>query len=261
MYSAALNDIKESIKKWPFWIYMAWFDVKITYRGSLMGPFWITLSMAIFVTALSVVYGRLFHQNIKTYIPFLLCGFLNWYLISTIIINSCEMLIQYGGFITQIKVPFFTYFFRHISKNLIIYGHNFLVYLGVILIFKLNPGWTVLLAIPGLLLLLLNLIWVVVFISMVSARYRDLPPIVASLVQICFFISPITWMPQLLGSQSMILKYNPITYLLDVVRDPLLGIMPPWYSWVVVIGMFILETMLILPFFAKYRMRIPFWVL
>ncbi|MBX9704779.1 MAG: ABC transporter permease, partial [Gammaproteobacteria bacterium] len=226
-----------------------------------LGPFWITLSMAIFVAVISVVYSRLFHQDAVKYIPFLLCGFLNWTLISNIVNQSCRVYMDSTNFITQIKLPFFLYILKQISKEMVIYGHNLVVYLILIVIIRLNPGWIVLLAIPGLFLVLLNLAWVGTFLAMLSARYRDIPPVVSSLVQVCFFVSPITWMPKLIGDGSIIIKLNPVTYLLDVVRDPMLGILPPWYAWVILIGMFLVGSSLLFLFFGRYRARIPFWVL
>lgn len=240
---------------------MAWFETKLSYRGSKLGPFWITISMTIFVLAMTVVYGKLFHQDVESYLPFLLCGLLNWYLMSNLVIRASDLFLSSTSFITQIKVPFFVYVFKLIAKELIIYGHNFLVYIAVLLILKINPGWMALLFIPGLILVLLNLVWVVVFLAMISSRYRDIGPIIASIVQVAFFISPITWMPKLLGAHSMILRFNPVTYLLNVTRDPLLGIMPPWYSWLVLLSLLIVGSAIVLPFFGKYHRRIPFWVL
>src|SRR3989338_852503 len=117
--SSTLQDIFTSIKKWPFWLYMAWFETRLSYRGSFLGPFWITLSMAIFVGAMSIVYGRLFHQDVASYLPFLLCGLLNWYLISNIVTRAGELFISSSGLITQINIPFFVYIFKHIAKELI----------------------------------------------------------------------------------------------------------------------------------------------
>lgn len=261
MLAAAVKDLYESARNWRLWMYLAWFETRVSYRGSLLGPFWITISMGIFVAALSVVYGRLFHQDVASYMPFLLCGFLNWYLISNVVNQSGKLLTSSSDFITQVKLPYSIYIFKSLTKELITYGHNFVVYIVLLLILKLNPGWMVLLAIPGLMLVALNLLWVSLLLAMVASRFRDIPPIISSLVQVCFFISPITWMPKLLGSDSIIIKFNPITYLLDVVRDPLLGTMPPWYSWVILLGVFLVGSSFTLLFFARYRTRIPFWVL
>ena len=66
------------------------------------------------------------------------------------------------------------------------------------IIFSIWPGWTGLLALPGLVLLCLNGIWVGLLLGIISARFRDVPPIVASVVRILFFVTPIIWMPELM---------------------------------------------------------------
>ncbi|EDW4359843.1 ABC transporter permease, partial [Salmonella enterica subsp. salamae] len=46
MFKLALLDIYEGLKKIQFWNYMAWQEIIIRYRRSVLGPFWITASTA-----------------------------------------------------------------------------------------------------------------------------------------------------------------------------------------------------------------------
>ena len=55
----ALKDIVQAITKFPmFIIFTAWLDIRVRYRRSTLGPWWITLSMIIFTATLSIVYSR-----------------------------------------------------------------------------------------------------------------------------------------------------------------------------------------------------------
>lgn len=45
-------------------------------------------------------------------------------------------------------------------------------------------------ALPALILLLLNDFWMVLLLGLLSARFRDIPLVVASVVQVMFFITP-----------------------------------------------------------------------
>src|SRR5579862_3469636 len=69
-------DIKEGLQKWPIWMMLAYQDIKLRYRRSVLGPFWLTLSMAITVYTMGYLYGHLFHIELKTYYPFLVAGML-----------------------------------------------------------------------------------------------------------------------------------------------------------------------------------------
>ena len=49
-------------------------DVKLRYRGSILGPFWLTLSTLILVAAMGGIYARLFGMEVSHYLPFLTIG-------------------------------------------------------------------------------------------------------------------------------------------------------------------------------------------
>ena len=46
---------------WPLWVRLGWNDILQRYRRSMLGPFWLTASMAIMVIALGVLYAELFN--------------------------------------------------------------------------------------------------------------------------------------------------------------------------------------------------------
>jgi lipopolysaccharide transport system permease protein len=92
----------------------------------------------------------------------------------------------------------------------------------VFLIFGQVPGPEALLAIPGLMLIGINMLAGGLLLGMVCASFRDIPPIVANVVQLAFFVSPILWKPELLGDAMVWMAFNPFYALLETVRGPLL---------------------------------------
>ena len=102
------------------------------------------------------------------------------------------------SYIKQIRLPYSVYVFRSIWSKLIIFAHNFVIYFGVLIYFQIWPGAAALLAIPALMLIVLNGALATVYIGMVSARFRDIPQLISSVVQIIFFVTPIMWNPELL---------------------------------------------------------------
>ena len=97
-------------------------------------------------------------------------------------------------------------------------------------------------------------------LGMVSARYRDIPPIVASAVQVIFFVTPIFWPPESLGAWQQLLPLNPFFAAIDVVRAPLLGDEPLPYSWTILLFVTLLGSLCTFCIFAKFRPRIAYWV-
>ncbi len=257
---AGWNDAYNSFQKWRLWTYLAWLEIQIRYKRSVIGPWWITISMVIMVATLSIVYARLFHMEIKNYLPFLVTGLLFWNFISSTLIDSNEVFRASANFIKQMNLPYSLYLLRLLTRNLIIFAHNILIYFIIILIFQINPGWNSLLFIPGFILVLLNLAWVCFLIALISTRYRDLAQIITNLVQILFFVSPITWMPNQLA-RSMVVNYNPVYYILDLLRSPLLGQTPLAISWIIMTLSALLGLgFTLFYFFPKHQKRIAFWI-
>lgn len=258
--SFAINDLKRACSAYPIWIHLGLLEVKQRYRRSVLGPWWISISMLIFISAMGVLFSRLFTQDLNQYIPFFTTGFLLWSFISTSINEATDIFKHNSGFIKQINLPYNLYILKYLTRNTIVLAHNFVVYLLVISFFKLNPGWNCLFAIPGILLLLLNIYWISLLVAIVSTRFRDMVAIVNSSVQILFFVTPISWMPKLLGEDSIIIKFNPFIYFLDAVRLPLLGKMPSCTVLTVNCCIALLGLIISLSIFGAIRSRIPFWI-
>jgi lipopolysaccharide transport system permease protein len=106
----------------------------------------------------------------------------------------------------------------------------------------------------------INAAWMAAFSGLVSARFRDFPQIVQSLLQVAFYITPVIFDGKMLGKFYWIAKYNPLAHLVSLVRDPLMGINPHMTSWLLVSLMAILGWGMVLYFFGKYHKRIPYWV-
>src|SRR5579871_188474 len=227
----ALTDLKKGFSLHRVWGHLGWLEVKQRYRRSVIGPWWISLSMLIFILMMGIVFSRLFHQRLDEYIPFFTAGFLFWNFISSSVVEAADLFKSNEGFIKQINLPYSLYVFKHLMRQVICLLHNLVIYFLVCLFFKTNPGFAGLLALPGFLLLTANIYWICFVISLICTRYRDMVPIITSCVQIAFFVTPISWMPRLLDQNPSILKFNPLVYLLDVVRSPLLGVYPSLMSW------------------------------
>ena len=255
-----LQDFKKAAGQHRIWLHLGLLEVKQRYRRSVLGPWWISISMFIFIVAMGLIFSRLFAQTLPQYIIFFTSGFLLWSFISSCINESTDIFRNNGSFIKQINLPYNLYVFKFLTKNISFFLHNFVVYLLVICFFKFNPGWVGLLAIPGILLLIMNMYWISLLVSLVSTRFRDMVPIINSAVQIMFFVTPISWMPKLLGESSMIVKLNPLIYLLDVARLPLQGIAPPITTWLIDIVIACFGFSISFTVFNKVRSRIPFWI-
>lgn len=242
------------------WGYLAWQDVRLRYRRSTIGPFWITLSMAVFCLSLGFVYSRLFKQDIISYLPFVSVSFVVWGLLASIMTETPNLFVDSAPYIKDININPLVIVMRAVTRHLITFLHNMLIVVGIYLWFGLHPKPTLALFVPGLLVTLVTMTAVAVVLSIVGARFRDISPVTQSAVQVMFFITPITWTPSLLPHGSRIVTLNPFTHLLEITRAPLLGNMPGPGSWNAALCVCALAVgCAVLAYRLKAR-EIPFWV-
>jgi lipopolysaccharide transport system permease protein len=241
---------------------LGWQDIKQAYRRSALGAFWITIGMAVTIATIGIVFSQIFKSSIQTYLPFLALGIIIWGFISLTLTDACQMFISSEAMIKQLRIPFVMFAFRVLWKNTITLGHNLAILPVVMLVVGLGFNLSSFLAIPGLILLIANVGWVSVFLGLISARYRDFPAIVSSLLTISFYVSPVMWSPTLLpiGTAHILLGLNPIHHLLQVVRQPLLGQMPTLINWMVVIIFAVVGWILATLALRKWQSRIAYWV-
>ena len=256
----ALADIIGGARAVHLWGLLGWQDVRQRYRRSKLGPFWITISMGVLVAALGVLYSSLLKIDVTDYLPFVAAGFVVWGLISGFINEGCTAFIDAGTIIKQVAVPLSVHVYRVVWRSFIVFAHNFVIFVIAAVLFEIWPGWTVLLAIPGLVLLCVNGIWVGLLLGLVSARFRDVPQVAASVVQVAFFLTPIIWMPELLPDRALVLDANPFFHVVELVRGPLLGHAPQLVSWAATLSVTLGGWIVTLVMYRRYRSRIAYWV-
>jgi lipopolysaccharide transport system permease protein len=256
----AWADIVEGTSRWRLWGRLGWNDILQRYRRSILGPFWLTASTAVMVIALGALYAKLFNQAIDDFLPFFCIGLLVWNLISSYLTEAGTLFTGSESYIKQIRLPFSVYVYRSSWAKLIIFAHNFIIYFGVLIYFKIWPGVISLLAVPGLMLVVLNGTVASLTIGIVSARFRDIPQLIASIVQIVFFITPIFWKPDSLRGHAYIAEFNPFFHLLEIVRAPLLGNFPSTANYIAVLLLTLLNVAISGAFFSRFRSRIAYWI-
>ena len=257
----ACADILMGVAMRRLWMTLGWLDIRQRYRRAMIGPFWITISMAIMVATLGVIYASLFKLKISDFIPFLAAGFTSWFLISTTITEGTLFVVQAEAIIRNSTVPFSTHIYRLIWRNFITFGHNAVVMLGVYLYFGINPGLPVLLVVPDLIVVMLNLGAIALIVGCVCARFRDAPPIVTNVLQIVFFTTSILYHPDLLGANLRVLAtWESIYYLVEALRAPFLGHVPSADVYLALAIMTVVDCIVAFLFYRRFRGRISYWL-
>ena len=257
-----IRDVSEALTNYKLAFYLAYSDIRQRYRRSSLGPFWITISMGVTIGCIGLIFGNIFKAPMKEFLPFLASGLIIWSFINSVLIEATSIFPESSAIIRQLPIPLYTHILRMLSRNVIIFAHNFLVLPITFLLVGKEISWSCLLAIPGFIILIFNLNWMVVVLGILCARFRDLTQIIASIMQMFFYFTPVIWMPSLLPERAsvMILDPNLFYHLMSIVREPLLGLKFSPLSWIVTISVAIAGNFLALCFFNNYRKRIAYWL-
>ena len=256
----ALADLLAGFTRAWMWSALAYQDIKLRYRGSLLGPFWITLTNLVLLVAMGEIYATLFKVETSTYIPFLMTGLLVWQFLSTVVNESCTTFTAAQDVIQQVPLPFSIQAYRTVYRNLIVLAHNALIIPFGLILFAVPVTWRVLEIFPALLVLCVNGLWISLLLGTISTRFRDVPPIVGNAVQVVFFITPIFWPIDAVGDWKPFLVLSPVFAAIDVVRAPLLGQAISLHSWLILLVCTAVGAAFGLGFFVRFRERIAYWI-
>ncbi len=261
-YDLAFTDIREGVTQWRMWGRQGWSDVRARYRRTSFGPFWATLSLGIFMVSFSIVWAKLWKMNVSDYLPFVAAGMLTWTLISAIMAEGVVTFISFEALIKAMRFPYTVLSCAVVWRNLILFLHNSVVYIGVMVFCGIPVTWASLQVIPGLLFICLNGVWVVTLLGMIGARYRDMQQLVISILQILMFVTPVFWSPsQISGRAATILvDLNPLVHYIEIVRKPLLGTPASALNWKMVFLGTIIGWCLTLFIYSRFRRRVAYWL-
>jgi lipopolysaccharide transport system permease protein len=247
----AVQDIIRGISLWRLALTLSWLDIRLRYRGSVLGPLWLTLSTAVMVASLGFLYAYLFHTPIRNYLPFLALSLTLWGFLATIISDGCTAFTSAEGMIRSMRIPFSLYIYQLLARNVLILAHNVIVIVVVRAVFA---------AIPAFLLWLVDGAAIALVLGALCARFRDIPPIVASVVQIAFYVSGVMYRPEMLGHRGFFLLYDPFFTVLEVLRAPLMGVIPSTHIYISALGFSGVMCGMAWFVFLRVRHRIAFWV-
>lgn len=256
----AWRDLRRGGTAMHVWGMLGWQEIRQRYRRSTLGPLWLTLSTAALVAGIGPLYGKLLNQDIAAYFPFLAIGLIVWQLLASLVNESCTTFSSAESLIKQLDLPLSVHVLRMVWKNLIIFAHHFVIVLAVLLFFPQNWGWNIALLPLAVFLIALNGWWTGILLGMVGARFRDISPIVGSLVQVAFFLTPVLWSIELLGRHQWTAIWNPLYHFLEMVRAPLLGKAIAPTTWLVIMGVTVAGWALTFVLFSRFRARIAYWV-
>ena len=261
IWQRALDDISDALSRFNVILLLGSNDVLSRYRRSFLGQFWLTLSNALLIVTIGVVWAGIWKQPLTEFLPYLATGHVFWLLITAVLVDATSVFSNSASFMKELSLPRSIYIFANLVKNLIILPHNLIIIPVVFLFFDAWPSVKVLLFIPALLLTSFTLLATSFWLAVLGLRFRDVAGVISSLLMVMFFLTPVIWREEAIEPHLRdLLIFNPFYIFLELLRAPLLGYEVSSLYWMIGIAILILNTLLGFVVFAKWRSSLTYWL-
>jgi ABC-type polysaccharide/polyol phosphate export permease len=212
--------------------------------------------MGLMVLGIGLVYANLFGISLREFLPLVALGIVFFGTISGIINEGCETFVAASNMLSQTNLPMFTFVWRTVLRNVINLAHHMVIVVAVLAYFGYWRHANLPAALLGLLLLVVNVGWGSMLAAIASARFRDIPQIVQSVMQFAMFMTPVFWKSDRFGANHLFLELNPFYHVLEAVRAPLLGTEVAPHTYLFLAGMAVVGWAVTFSIFANTRRRI-----
>lgn len=259
-FMSGLQDWWAGTRNAELWATLAWYDIVLRYRRSLLGPLWLTISTGLMLLGMGPLYAMLLDVPIGKFFPHLTLGIIFWTFFTSTINEGCSVFYGNAQYLKQPGFPAMAIVWRCLARNIIQLGHTIILFIPVALWFRVPVTLNALAVIPGLAIVAVNLHAAMITLGVLTARYRDVAQIVNSLLTLLLFLTPVFWLPEALPQRAQFVLWNPFAQMLAAVRLPLLGSLPSLGTIAYLLIFTIFNAVLAAAVWCVARRWLVFWV-
>jgi lipopolysaccharide transport system permease protein len=222
----ALPKLRELWEYRELLYFLAWRDIKVRYRQTVLGALWAILQPVMTMVIFSLVFGRLAQipSDGLPYPVFSYAALVPWTFFMNAITQASNSLIVNANMVKKIYFPRLALPIATVLAGVVDFVLAFIVLLGIMLYYGLVPTINVL-WLPFLLLLaLLTSLGVSLWFSAMNVQFRDVRYTVPVIMQVWLFVTPIAYPSSLLEEPWRTLYgLNPMAGVVEGFRWALLG--------------------------------------
>jgi lipopolysaccharide transport system permease protein len=207
---------------------LAWRDVKVRYKQTLLGAAWAVLQPGLMMVVFTIFFGRLAHVSSGgvDYSVFVYAGLLPWTLFATAITSAGNSVVGSERLITKVYFPRLAVPLASVGAALVDSVIACGLLLALMLFHGIVPGVQFLLAPLMMALILLAAVGVGTLLAALNVAYRDFRYVIPFLTQFWMFATPTVYMQpdgETTGIVPFFLALNPMTSLVAAFRSSVLG--------------------------------------
>jgi lipopolysaccharide transport system permease protein len=255
-------DLKELWRFRELIFILAWRDVKVRYKQTVLGAAWAVLQPALMMVVFTIFFSRL--AGVKAdgfedkYPLFVYAGLLPWTFFATAVTSAANSVVGSERLITKVYFPRLALPFAAAGAAVVDFLIAFTLLLGLMAWYGVAPGWQILLAPLIFLVLVVAAVAVGTLLAGLYVSYRDFRYVTPFLIQVWMFATPSIYMAVSAagdGWTQTLLTLNPLTGLVSAFRAACLGGEVPWLS----LGVSAAAALLALVGACLYFRRVEDW--
>ncbi|MEO9114775.1 MAG: ABC transporter permease [Gemmatimonadaceae bacterium] len=206
--------------------FLIWRDISVRYKQTVLGIAWAVLQPVFSMLIFTVIFGKLakMPSDGHPYPVFVYAGLLPWMFFSNAVTGASQSLVNQQSLLTKIYLPRLFVPAASIGGGLVDLGVSFGVFAGLLVIYRVAPGWGIL-AIPFLILLtVVAALGVGLTLAAITVTYRDFRYVVPFMIQTWMYVSPVIYPVSIVPEKWQgLLALNPMVGIIDGFRSSLLG--------------------------------------
>lgn len=209
---------------------LAWRDVKVRYKQTVIGALWVILQPIMTMALFSVIFG-LFAKLPSNGIPypiFVLTGLLPWQLFARALSDSSTSLVSNQSLVSKVYFPRIMIPLASVLAGMVDFGIAMVILVLMMLVYGVVPTAAILTLPLFLLLAIISAMAVGLWLSALNVKYRDVMYTIPFLTQFWFFATPIAYSSSIIPERWRgLFGLNPMAGVVEGFRWALLGAAPP----------------------------------
>ncbi|WOI53618.1 ABC transporter permease [Parvularcula sp. LCG005] len=259
-YSYALNDLKRALANPRLISSVVLKSFSGRYQRTSLGPFWLTISTAMTVGGLAVLYGKIFGSPLSDYFPYVGCGIIVWGLVSSIFNGAAGAFSTGAATFDQIPIAKSIFAFRVLGSSFLAFMYKLPVLFSALVLVGRTPGvLSIFVALCGLGLVLWTGFWCTLVLGTIGLRFKDTAQAISAIMSAVFFFTPVFWQADRLREYAFIVDLNPFYHYIHIIRGPLLGYDGVAHSFIWAVGCATLMTIAGATVYGMFARRFSYW--
>jgi lipopolysaccharide transport system permease protein len=215
------------------WVYrelvyfMIWRELKVRYKQTLLGALWAIIQPVMTMVVFNFLFGKV--AKVPTdgipYPIFAYSALLPWGLFAAALNQGSRSLTSNNNMISKIYFPRLILPISSVLSGLVDFAISFVILIGLMIYYKINPTWTALWALPLFLLLaIITALGVSLWLAAINVKYRDVNYALPFLTQFWMFVTPVAYSAKVISDKwQLVYSLNPMAGVVNGFRWALLG--------------------------------------